>query len=190
MTTIHRLLVDLTDDLTPHQLANVIHEAAFRGRFVEPAVRDAMARANGRRKLHVLERAIELHRMGSAGTRSGAEDAFLRLVRARAAGQHGPARLRGRLPLARQRLVVEVDGGQHALRTEADKARDRALDAAGWTVLRFSDREVYEQPSGVRALLDAMADRDDRVDGRAAARGRTPSARTRPWAVRSAGPRA
>ena len=53
-----------------------------RGRFVEPAVRDAMTRAHGRRKLGVLERAIELHRMGSAGTRSCAEDAFLGQVRA------------------------------------------------------------------------------------------------------------
>jgi hypothetical protein len=79
-TTIHRLLVDLTDEKTPHQVANVIHKAAFLGRFVEPAVRDAMVRANGRHNLAVLERAIELHRMGSAGTRSGAEDAFLRLV--------------------------------------------------------------------------------------------------------------
>ena len=59
MTTVHRTLVDLADDLTPHQLANVIHEAAYRGRFVEAAVRDSMARAFGRRKLHVLERAID-----------------------------------------------------------------------------------------------------------------------------------
>ena len=63
-----------------------------------------------------------------------------------------------------QRLVVEVDGPQHALRTEADKARDRVLDAAGWTVCA-SAPEVT-RPSGVRALLDAMADGDDRVDGR------------------------
>ena len=70
MTTVHRTLVDLADDLTPHQLANVIHEAAYRGRFVEAAVRDSMARVFGRRKLHVLERAIELHHAGSAGTKS------------------------------------------------------------------------------------------------------------------------
>ncbi len=33
VTTVARLQVDLTDVLTPHQLANVIHEAAFRGYF-------------------------------------------------------------------------------------------------------------------------------------------------------------
>ena len=166
VTTIHRLLVDFTDGHTPHQIANVIHRAAFLGRFVEPAVRDAMARAHGRRKLDVLERAIELHRMGSAGTRSGAEDAFLRLVRTEPLVNVELLGFEVDFRWPEQRLVVEVDGGQHALRTEADKARDRVLNAAGWTVLRFSDREVYEQPSGVRALLDAMADGDDRVDRR------------------------
>ena len=79
ITTVHRMFVDLSDVLTPHQLANVIHEAAYRGRYVEAAIRDVMERMNGRHKLAVLERAMELHRMGSAGTRSGAEDAFLRL---------------------------------------------------------------------------------------------------------------
>src|SRR5262249_9857102 len=38
-TTVHRTLVDLTDVLTATQLANVIHEAAFHGRFVELATR-------------------------------------------------------------------------------------------------------------------------------------------------------
>ena len=166
VTTIHRLLVDLTDGHTPHQIANVIHRAAFLGRFVEPAVRDAMARAHGRRNLDALERAIELHRMGSAGTKSGAEDAFLRLVRTEPLVNVELLGFEVDFRWPDQRLVVEVDGPQHALRTEADKARDRALNAAGWTVLRFSAGEVYEQPSGVRALLDAVADGDDRVDGR------------------------
>jgi predicted transcriptional regulator of viral defense system len=48
VTTVPRTLVDLSDLLTPHQLANVIHEAAFRKLFDERAVRAAMTRANGR----------------------------------------------------------------------------------------------------------------------------------------------
>ena len=44
-----------------------------------------------------------------------------------------------------RRLVVEVDGSRHALRADADDARDNVLRAAGWTVLRFGDREVYER---------------------------------------------
>jgi hypothetical protein len=38
-----------------------------------------MARANGHHNLHRLDKAIALYNAGSAGTRSGAEDAFLRL---------------------------------------------------------------------------------------------------------------
>lgn len=47
VTTPARTLVDLASTLTAEQLANVIHEAAFRNRFDEPATREAMARANG-----------------------------------------------------------------------------------------------------------------------------------------------
>ena len=79
VTTVHRLLVDLSDVRTAHEIAALIKEAAFRGRFVEAAVRDSMARANGRHNLHVLDRAIEVYRAGSAGTRSGNEVRFLQL---------------------------------------------------------------------------------------------------------------
>ena len=72
------MFVDLADALTPHQLANVIHRpptGALRGGG-DPGCHGALQR---RRGLATLERAMELHRMGSAGTKSGAEDAFLRL---------------------------------------------------------------------------------------------------------------
>jgi predicted transcriptional regulator of viral defense system len=48
ITTPARTLVDLADTLTSHQLANVIHEAAFRNRFDETRTREAMQRAQGR----------------------------------------------------------------------------------------------------------------------------------------------
>ena len=56
VTTAHRMFVDLAEALTPHQLANVIHEAAYRGRYVEAAIRDVMERMNGRHGRAVLER--------------------------------------------------------------------------------------------------------------------------------------
>jgi hypothetical protein len=107
VTTIHRLLVDYTDEHTPHQVANVIYKAAFLRRF---AARDAMARAHGRRNLAVLERAIELHRMGSAGTRSGAEDAFLRLVEPEPLVSMDLLGFEVDFRRPDRRLVVEVDG--------------------------------------------------------------------------------
>ena len=136
VTTVHRTLVDLADVLTPYQLANVIHEAAYRGWFVEAAVRDSMLRANGRRNLHVLERAIELHHAGSAGTKSAGEDAFLTLGYPE---PHVNTDLHGfevDFHWPEDRLVVEIDGGGHSARHDA--GRDRVLHAAGYSVLRLA----------------------------------------------------
>jgi hypothetical protein len=139
VTTMHRTLVDLADVLTPHQLANVMHEAAFRGRLVEAAIRDSMARVWGRPRLWVVERALELHASGSAGTRSGAEDAFLAslddepLVNVSFAGFERDFRWPER------RLVVEIDGPGHARPHSRldDAGRDATLRAAGYSVIRL-----------------------------------------------------
>jgi hypothetical protein len=144
VTTVPRTLVDLTDVLTAHQLANVIHEAAFRGRFVELATRDAMARANGRRNLGVLEEALALHREGSAGTKSGLEDAFLTGLPEWAERPRVNMELLGievDFYWPRERLVVEVDGPGHLRpRTRLeDAARQRKLRGAGFAVMRVTD---------------------------------------------------
>jgi hypothetical protein len=136
VTTVHRTLVDLADVLTPHQLANVIHEAAYRGRFVEPAVRDSMARVSGRHRLHLLERAIGLYHAGSAGTKSAGEDAFLTLGYPEPrvnAGLHG---YEVDFHWPEHRLVVEIDGGGHDPRH--DGGRDAVLHANGYSVLRLA----------------------------------------------------
>ena len=43
-------------------------------------------------------------------------------------------------------LVIELDGGQHYNDEMSlkDRRRDRILESMGLTVLRFSDREVFE----------------------------------------------
>jgi hypothetical protein len=151
VTNVARTLVDLTDVLTPHQLANVIHEAAFRRRFDLAATRAAMARANGRHNLAVLEQALALHDAGSAGTRSFLEDAFLE--RTQAAGLptplvNTPVPAPGGSPIEADfrwpelDLCVEVDGPGHTRpRTRReDAARDERLRAAGKRVLRLPTR--------------------------------------------------
>ena len=51
----------------------------------------------------------------------------------------------------RARLVIEVDGGQHYGGREAgaDAARDAYMAEHGLRVLRFSDREVFDNTDGV-----------------------------------------
>lgn len=56
----------------------------------------------------------------------------------------------------RAELVIELDGGQHY--TEEGNARDRDRDdymaSVGLRVLRFSDREVFENIEGVVERID------------------------------------
>jgi very-short-patch-repair endonuclease len=55
-----------------------------------------------------------------------------------------------------KKLVVEVDGGQHA-ENMRDRARDRALAADGYHVVRFWNSDVLNNPEGVLfALLEKL----------------------------------
>ncbi|HEY0832724.1 MAG TPA: DUF559 domain-containing protein [Azospirillum sp.] len=47
------------------------------------------------------------------------------------------------------RLVIELDGGQHAERVEYDQRRTRMLEQAGFRVLRFWNNDVNENLDGV-----------------------------------------
>lgn len=49
------------------------------------------------------------------------------------------------------RLIVEADGGQHS--TEADADRTHALEAAGYTVVRFWDHDILSNTEGVIAEI-------------------------------------
>src|SRR5512143_2663471 len=48
-----------------------------------------------------------------------------------------------------RRLVIELDGGQHAEQTVYDQQRDAWLRNQGYTVLRFWNNEVMQQLEGV-----------------------------------------
>ena len=48
-----------------------------------------------------------------------------------------------------RRLIVELDGFSHNMRTGQDAARDRYLRAAGYRVLRFANADVGSNVEGV-----------------------------------------
>ena len=54
------------------------------------------------------------------------------------------------------RLVVEIDGGQHAEST-GDKRRDDYMQAEGWTVFRVWNSDVHENPMGAAEAILAKA---------------------------------
>ena len=56
-----------------------------------------------------------------------------------------------------KRLIVEIDGGQHATMTEIDNTRTEFLNARGYRVLRFWNNEVLQQLDAVLAkILDSL----------------------------------
>jgi very-short-patch-repair endonuclease len=49
----------------------------------------------------------------------------------------------------RAKLIVEVDGGQHAMQTAADHERTQFLESQGYRVLRFWNNDVMTNIEGV-----------------------------------------
>jgi very-short-patch-repair endonuclease len=53
------------------------------------------------------------------------------------------------------RLIVEVDGDDHALRQNRDALRTRFLNTEGYDVIRFANADVMTNLGGVVASIDA-----------------------------------
>ena len=56
-------------------------------------------------------------------------------------------------------LIIELDGGQHAVTTEADAGRTRILEAMGYLVLRFWNNDVMRNTDGVVEEITAVLER-------------------------------
>ena len=53
------------------------------------------------------------------------------------------------------KLIIEVDGGQHALSTLEDARRTRYLEREGYVVLRFWNNDVLDRMEGVLELISS-----------------------------------
>ena len=54
------------------------------------------------------------------------------------------------------RLVIEVDGGQHAVDVAKDEARTAYLEARGYRVIRFWNNNVLERIEGVVSEIERV----------------------------------
>ena len=54
------------------------------------------------------------------------------------------------------RLVVELDGSQHAGQAPYDEARTRYIEASGYRVLRFWNNEVLGNIEGVIGVIESL----------------------------------
>ena len=52
------------------------------------------------------------------------------------------------------RLILEVDGGQHADAIDYDLARTQFLEAQGYRIIRFWNNEVHENIEGVVVAIN------------------------------------
>jgi very-short-patch-repair endonuclease len=160
VTTPARTILDLAAILQPRRLERVLDEAESRELTDVPTL-EAVARAHpGHRGARRLEATLALHTPGTTLTRSELEERFLELCDAN--GLERPrvnatvAGLEVDFVFEADRLVVETDGYRHHRTRQAferDRARDATLAAAGYRTLRFSYRQLTDDPRAVIAAL-------------------------------------
>jgi very-short-patch-repair endonuclease len=72
------------------------------------------------------------------------------------------------------KLVIELDGGQHALARDADQRRTTYLERSGYSVLRFWNNDVLENSEGVVGVIErALANSPSPSPSRQAGGGKT-----------------
>ncbi len=163
VTTVARTILDLAAVLDCAGVERALNEAEVRRLGGDLSLARLVGRYPGRRGVACVRRLL-LERAPSALTRSELEERFLALIR-----DHGLPRplvnaglfAGGRWYEAdcvwrEQRLVVELDGRAFHATTSAferDRARDRALQVAGWRVVRVTWRQLDSEPEAVVADL-------------------------------------
>ena len=166
LTTPVRTLIDLAALLPRRETERAVEAAIVRGLTSDHDLLTEAHAAGPRRGGGVL-RAILADLDTPSLTRSEAERRLLALVR-KAGLPHPVANARVGpyevdLLWPRERLIVEVDGyAFHAGRQafERDRARDAALQVAGYRVIRVTWRQIVREPHRVVATLAAALSLD------------------------------
>jgi len=161
LTAPARTLLDLAAVDPLEAVERALSEAQVLGLTTRQDVRAAAARAPGHHGTRALLRALD--GPNGAPTDSRLARAMLDLIRT--AGLPRPrvdvaiAGHRVDFAWPERHLIVETDGWRahgHRLAFERDRARDAAHAVAGWTVVRFTWRQVVEQPLRVAAQLGLL----------------------------------
>jgi very-short-patch-repair endonuclease len=158
VTSPARTLLDLAAMLPRHELDRAANEAQVLGLTTPEEMRALLARTTSRHRGAATLRAVL--GAGPRLTRSELERRMHALVgRLGLPSPCNQARVLGYTVdflWPRERVIVETDGfGAHGTRHrfESDRARDARLLAAGYTVLRFTWRQLVETPEIVAARL-------------------------------------
>jgi hypothetical protein len=164
-TTVARTLIDLAEVIDQRQIELAIDRAEQRRIFDRAALERALARADGRAGASVLRRLMAPADWRPRLTREELEECFLCICRN--AGIPEPE-VNAWIPFENgigaeadflwreRRLVIETDGREtHGTRQafESDRLRDQRLAVLGFRVVRFTWRQVEDDPAWVVATL-------------------------------------
>jgi hypothetical protein len=157
ITCVPRTLLDLARGVTDRALARAVREAVRLELVTVPILGDHLVHHRGRRGSRRLAATLARYAgLPLERARSGAEIRALEVLRdaqrplpslnVRIAGEEAD------LSWRRARLIVEIDGAPFHLDVGEDARKERAWEAAGWSVRRISSDDVYENPQHVLAL--------------------------------------
>lgn len=168
VTTVARTLLDLAAGGDGRRLERALAQAEFHRYTDRPALPELVRRHRGERGAAVARRLLAGGAAELGVTRSALEERFVAFCVERriprpelnAAIHLGERHVLADCLWRRQRLVVELDGfashGDSRRAFESDAARQRAMMAAGWRVLRVTWRQLRDEPLALATDLRAM----------------------------------
>jgi G:T-mismatch repair DNA endonuclease (very short patch repair protein) len=157
VTRVSRTILDLASVLRPHQVEQAMHQVEVQRLTDDLSLPALIARYPRRHGVRVLK---QITRAGAAPTRYELESRFLDFVRK----SDLPIPVTNVLVLGLecdcvwhdQRVAVELDSRTFhdtSAAFERDRVRDRALQAAGWRVIRVTWRQLRDDADALAADL-------------------------------------
>jgi hypothetical protein len=167
VTTPERTIVDIATTLTPNQLERAIRQAEYERLTTLATLTSCLSSRHPGRGTKNLAKVLRLAESGKGITRKQLERRFRAFTRKYAfppPDTNVPMRIGNHWIDAdcvwhEQRIIVELDGRDahhnvHAF--ESDRARDRELQAAGWTVIRITWRQLTNEPEAIARDLYSL----------------------------------
>ncbi len=165
ITTIARTLVDIAPIISQRALARAVREAIRLEHITHQELGDALGRYRGRRGVRKLAAVVSRYAgLPLERARSGAEIRAMEILRD--AGRtlpklnHKVAGEEADLSWARERLIIEIDGGPFHQDVGEDARKQAIWERAGWTVRRLSSDDVYELPHVLLTLAPNVGNTD------------------------------
>jgi very-short-patch-repair endonuclease len=167
-TSVHRTIFDLAASVPVDEVVAMIKEAEYLNRWDRLSLPDLLERYPGKRGSRKLRFALDRITEEPPGrTRSKLEERFAPFLRRHRLPSPcfndwillGPQRFQVDCHWPHLHLIVELDGWEgHSSRSafQDDRARDRALHAAGFSVVHLTWNQLDVEPEAVAADLRAL----------------------------------